>query len=220
MIFLRRTAFAAAILAAIAAPVAYGAGMFSTLPGIGGASYCASTVTGVTLPAAQGPFGVSPGSTQGTGVGICGQTVPAGPAVFAGTEVVPFDVQAPGTSATAGGAQTALVNVNQLGQGPVVDNNVAGATQTIPNGTQWFVLDTNTPATVTVTLPAVAVEGQEVHVVCGIAIATTLTISPNTSQTIKAGPAAGACAAGAVFGFRFVAAANGALVANTWLRIQ
>jgi hypothetical protein len=215
----RRTALAAALIAALGIPLAWGAGLFSTLPGIGGASYCASTVTGVTLPASQGPFGVSPGSTQGTGIGICAQTVPAGPPTFTGNETMPADLQVPGSSSTAGGANTALVNINQLGQGPVVDNNVAGAAQTIPNGTQWFVLDTNTPATVAITLPAVAVEGQIVHVVCGIAIATALTVVNNTGQTVK-GASPGTCTAGQSFTYRFVAAANGALVANTWLRIQ
>ena len=70
---------------------AWAAGMWSTLPIYGQSSFCASNVSGVGLPAGQGPYGVVPGSTQGTSSGICGQTVPAGPAVLTGTEGIPAD---------------------------------------------------------------------------------------------------------------------------------
>jgi len=217
----RRMALAAAVVAAIGigAPLAYAAGVWSTLPLIGGASYCASTVTGTTLPSSQGPFGVVPGSTQGTGNSICGQTVPAGPLTFAGTETIPMDLYAPGTSNGAGGPTTALANINQLGQGVVVDSTSSSATQTIPNNTQFYVLDTNTPGTVAVTMPAAAIEGQVQHVICGIAVGTALSVAANTGQAIK-GNTPATCTAGQGFAWRFVVAAQGGLSANSWLRIQ
>src|ERR1035441_1218775 len=67
------------------------AGLWSMLPIVGQPSFCGSYVSGVGLPASQGPFGVVPGSTQGTGSGICGQTVPAGPRARTGEELIPAD---------------------------------------------------------------------------------------------------------------------------------
>jgi hypothetical protein len=79
------------------------AGLWSTLPIYGQPSYCASTVSGTTLPASQGPYGVSPGSTQGTGSSICAQTIPAGPAVITGNEAIPADANLASTITTAQG---------------------------------------------------------------------------------------------------------------------
>jgi hypothetical protein len=82
------------VAALVAAPlIAWGAGNWSTLPVVGDTSFCGSTVSGVTLPAGQGPYGVVPGSTQGTGQGPCGQTIPAGPPALTGEELIPADTQ-------------------------------------------------------------------------------------------------------------------------------
>ncbi len=107
---LRAAALAGACL--IAAPlVAWAAGNWSTLPVVGDTSFCASTVSGVVLPSGQGPYGVVPGSTQGTGQGICGQTVPAGPPALTGTELIPAD------TGLANGAspQTVVIPSGMLG---------------------------------------------------------------------------------------------------------
>src|ERR1700688_370713 len=132
-----RLRFAAVVAAIVAFPaaLAWAAGLWSTLPGIGAASFCGSTVTGITLPAAQGPYAVVPGSTQGTGASSCGQTIPAGPAVFTGNEYSPYDT---GTSVSPA---TAVVGIIQLGQGPMIDLTTVGTAQTIPNNTPWFFLD-------------------------------------------------------------------------------
>jgi len=215
----KRSALAAALLIGGASSLAWAAGMWSTLPIIGGAAYCASSIgVGPTAGGITGQGAGVAGAGVTTGTTICGQTVPAGPPTFAGTEVAPFDLFAPGTATIAGGPATALVGIGALGNGAVVDNNIAGAAQTIPNNTSWFVLDTNTPTTVAVTFPAVATEGFIQHLVCGIAISVALSVVANTGQTVKNGSAA-TCTAGQGFAWRFVAGANGALVANTWLRI-
>lgn len=222
----KRTALAAVLLAGVSTS-AWAAGLFQTLPIIGGAAYCAaSNVSGAAQTTITGQGGGVAAAGQTTGTVICNVSAPAGPATFAGTEVIPMDLYPPGVAVTAGGAQTALANINQLGQGPIIDNTAVGAAQTIPNNTGFFVLDTGTPATFAVTMPALAIEGQIVHLVCGVATVTTLTVTANTGQTMK-GPAATTCATAAGFTWRFSAAVPnnlagtpGVIVANSWVRIQ
>lgn len=74
---------AAMLIAAL--PVARSAGLWPTLPVVGGTSFCASTVTGT------GNLGGVTGTGQGTTGSICGQTVPAGPA-YTGEELLLSDV--------------------------------------------------------------------------------------------------------------------------------
>ena len=191
--------------------VAVASGLFTTLPGIGQGSYCASTVTGVTLPTGQGPYGVVPGSTQGTGMSICGQTVPAGPLTFAGTEYFPVDI---GPIGTTSGQQpaTALVQLAQLGQGPLVDVTIVAATQTIPNGTAFYVIDQAYASGFTVTMPSAPVEGTMVEVACDITTTGAMTFAGNTGQSIKYTLGA-VCTAGNVYKFRYVAANS------TWYKV-
>jgi hypothetical protein len=215
---------AAAAAVCVAGGLAWGAGIFQTFAIIGGAAYCAaSNVSGAAQGTVTGQGGGVAAAGGVTGTVVCQVTQPAGPATFAGTEVIPMDIYPPGTANIAGGAQTALANIAQLGQGLVLDNVTAGAASTIPNGVMFDVLDTGTSVTTTVTLPAVALEGQMVEIICtGAGGSTSLTVSPNTGQTIKNGPAPGACASGVIYKFRFsaVAGATGGFAANTWIRIQ
>lgn len=99
--------------------------------------------------------------------------------------------------------ETVLANALQLGLPVLFDNTSASAGLTVPNATTLFALDTGTAATVTVTMPAAPVDGQILTIACEVAIGTSLTISPNTGQTIKGNPAAGACALGTAYRFFF-----------------
>ena len=200
-------ASAGAIACALSAVGAYASGMFQTLPVIGGASYCAATVT-----ATGGLTGIT-GTGQGTLGSICAQTVPPGPAVFAGTEVIPNDIYAPGSSNYVGGAQTSLINITQLGQGPAIDLTTVGTAQTIPNVTPWYFLDGAQAAALTVTMPAVAVEGQFQNIVCEAATVGVLTVAANTGQTLKLNPAA-ACVTGVAYQWRYQASNA------TWFRTK
>lgn len=103
----------AGLAVTIVSTAAYAAGLYSTLPIIGGASYCASTVTGT------GGLGGVTGQGQGTTGSICGQTVPAGPAVLTGTEVLPVDLYTPGATPPALGGQpaTAVLPVTSMANG-------------------------------------------------------------------------------------------------------
>jgi hypothetical protein len=119
--------------------------------------------------------------------------------VFTGVETWPAD-----TNLTQGQApETILVSALQMGVPVLSDNASASASLTIPNGVTVFGLDTGTAATVTVTMPAAPTAAQTVVVACEVAIATSLTISPNTGQTIKGNPAAGACPLGTAYRFFF-----------------
>lgn len=127
----------AGILVASVPIIAWAAGNWSTLPQGGATSFCASTSSGVVLPAGQGPYAVVPGSTQGTGQGICAQTVPAGPALT-GNETVPADTNsgAQPYTITIPAAQLAGLTWNTprnlLGNGALAITNTNG-TATVTN---------------------------------------------------------------------------------------
>lgn len=177
--------------------IAFGAGFWSTLPGIGFPSYCASTVTGT------GNLGGLTGQGQGTIGSICGQTVPAGPATFTGNEYAPFDLNALGTNSQAGGPNTANVSIEQLGQGPMLDVT-APATATIPANTPFYFLDGAQASAFTITMPAAPIEGYIQRIVCESATVGALTIAGNSGQTVKNSPGA-ACVAGTAYAFRYQA---------------
>lgn len=192
----KRSALVAGLIACVAGPVAWAAGNFSTLPLVGGASFCAAIVG--SGPAQGGATGQGAGAV-GTAGTICAQTVPAGPTSLTGAEIVPADTLSGG----GGPTQTVAVPVLILGSGAHTISTSASAALTVPNATNYFLLDTGTAATVTVTLSAAPIDGQRVTVACDVAVGTSLTIAANSGQTLKGGPAPGACAAGASFAFLY-----------------
>jgi hypothetical protein len=210
-----------AVALTVGSVAAYAAGNYSMYPIVGGASFCASTVSGAGgFNAAGNTNNVNPtGQGQAGSGSLCAQTVPAGPPAFTGSELLPMDTGGSGIFPGTTNPQTVVANINQLGQGVVADSVASGATVTIPANSQFFVLDTGTAATVAVTMPAVAVDGQIQHLVCGVAVGTALSVAANTGQTIK-GAAPTTCTAGQGFAWRYLASANGLIVAASWLRIQ
>lgn len=78
---------------AIASTALYAAGNYSMYPIVGGASFCASTVSGAGGFTAQGNTnnGNPTGQGQATSGSLCAQTVPAGPPALTGTELIPMD---------------------------------------------------------------------------------------------------------------------------------
>jgi hypothetical protein len=181
----------AAAMALFVAPLlAYAAGNWSTLPIVGQPSFCASTVTGVVLPTNQGPFGVSPGSTQGTGVGICGQTVPAGPPALTGAELIPADTVLPNGAPP----QTVVVPSNLFASGSiqVVTTN---ASVTIANGVSSLVSNQATATIAAITLPSAPMNNQVVKIAnAGSGVLTITAINANTGQTIVQGAQVGSLA--------------------------
>lgn len=181
-------------------------GSFSTLPQIGGASYCATTLTGA------GALSGITGTGQSTVGSICAQTVPAGPTTFAGTEYFPVDIYGLGSSVQSGGPQTAVVSLLQLGVGPMIDLTTVGTAQTIPNATPNYFLDGAQGSALTVTMPSAPVEGQIQSVVCEAATVGVLTVAANSGQTLKVNPNA-ACVAGVGYRWRYQASNT------TWYRM-
>lgn len=175
---LRKGLMAIGVLAAIVSTAAYAAGMFSTLPIIGGASFCASTVTGT------GGLGGVTGQGQGSTGSICGQTVPAGPPTLTGAELFPADT---GTGGNGGGAATAVVTTCQLSGGAyTLVTPFSGSTATVPNQTCYYIVGgTTTVSSLTLTMPANPLDGQTLILASTVAI-TTLSVVANTGQKIAA----------------------------------
>ena len=185
----RIRALLATVALIAAGTVAWAGGSFQTLPILGGASYCASTVTGT------GNLGGITGQGQGTIGSICGQTVPAGPAWFTGTEVFPADLYAPGTNTMAGGPQTVVVPITDFVTGTVQPAVTTGTTYAVPNnaGVVAFNLGAGTMAA---TLPAAPINNQVVKFsnISTTAI-TSFSVAANTGQTLTEGAAIASLAA-------------------------
>lgn len=154
-------------LMASAGSLVWAAGLNATLPVVGAQSFCGSTVSGVQLPAGQGPYGVTPGSTQGTGQGICGQTIPAGPVAVTGEEIIQADTQLPGgqspqvvgiPTGILGGSQNRLIggdfNTN-LAQRLSTTKGIAALagfspTAAVITADRWWAYSTGSQATATI----------------------------------------------------------------------
>lgn len=125
--------------------LAWAAGNWSTLPVVGSAAFCGSTVTGATS------FGGATGQGQGTGGSLCAQTIPAGPPVLTGSELVPADTgsQIPATvtipvallANMSGTPRNYLdngsFNVQQRGTGTVTCGTTSGVPSTAYGPDRW-----------------------------------------------------------------------------------
>lgn len=148
--------------------VAIAAGMFTNLPIVGGAAYCA----------------------QYAGDGVtCSVNVPAGPTALTGSELIPAD------TGLAGGAspQTVLIDVSSLGAGPTqYSTPLTGATTTVLAGTRQVIIEpAGTIAAHTLQLPAASglTEGQRLGF-CTTQIVTTLTVTAGSGSTVANAPTA------------------------------
>ena len=120
--------------------LAWAAGNWSTLPVVGSAAFCGSTVTGATS------FGGATGQGQGTGGSLCAQTIPAGPPFLTGTETVPADTHINGTASP----QTVNIPVTALGNYGGTPRNFLGngaLNITNTNGTSTVTCATTSAAT-------------------------------------------------------------------------
>jgi hypothetical protein len=225
MIGYRKVVIAGAALT-VSGAIAFAAGNWSTLPQVGESSFCASTVTGIVLPTPQGPFGVVPGSTQGTGSSICGQTVPAGPAALTGTEIIPADTQLSGSAPPQtvtipivlfdAGAYTYTSWLNTLGASP--------STLTIPNNTSLFLLDpTGTVTSLTLYMPSAPLNGQMIRIASTHTITNLLlqaaTVNGALNATIENSPTILTASTTGPFNYDYIystTAINGPL----WIRVQ
>lgn len=111
----RRTlALATGLTVAVAIPVSWAAGLWSTLPQIGQPSFCGAIVG--SGPTQLGTTGQGAGTpTTGAPSTICAQTIPAGPTDFTGNELVPMDTGATGPTQTVTAPLAALASGVQRG---------------------------------------------------------------------------------------------------------
>lgn len=188
---------AVAILAGMA--YAYAAGLFSTLPIVGGATFC-STATGAVTSTA------------------CVSSVPAGPAGLTGTEVVPAD------TGFAGGRQpqSVTIPVGTLGAAlaafPSLLPSQASPSFTISaNVASVIISATAALSPTTITFPANAVDGQRLRLSSQRTIAS-LTLNGAAGQTIDAAtkPTALTASTTAAYGYEWVFRGTD----STWYRLQ
>lgn len=199
----------------------YAAGNWSTLPIVGGAAYCNSTVSGT------GSLSGVTGQGQGTTGSICASTTPAGPSIVTGTEVIPADLYRPDQTPGSLGAQpqTALLSLASLNALPIPVSTVTGSTFTVAAnplaGGAFLHLGKGqgtAMTAVTVDLPAAPIDGQQ-FAVSGDASVTTLTMTALNSPanvTINNSPTGMTALNSALFGFRFIYSA----ALNQWGRLQ
>ena len=172
---------------AIASTALYAAGNWSTLPVVGSASFCASTVSGVTTAG-----GGITGQGQGTGQSVCAQTVPAGPTIVTGNEVIPADANNPAniTGVQGGTSPTtfliSMASLNALPYAlPAFGNSTATNVFTVSPlvGGVFLSATTGLLSNTTMQMPANPIDGQQLRLSSAGNIST-LNISPNTGQTI------------------------------------
>lgn len=159
-------------LSLVATTLAYAAGMWGTLPIIGGASYCAGYATGTTGQ-------------------VCNVTVPAGPTALTGSELIPAD-----TGLASGQTpQTALIPVGRLGAGPTTYSAaVNGDSVTITNNTRRLMITpAGTIAGFTLVFPAattLTAADNQLFGFCTTQIVTSLTVTAGSGTTVSNAPTA------------------------------
>ncbi len=178
---LRLMAVVGALLAIIAAPFAYAAGLWFGLPVVGGATYCS---------------GYSVAGVPGT-AGVCNSTVPAGPTGLVGTELIPSDLNAAGLTGTAtfpgtgttGAPQTAFIPLPLVASGSYLltspGSGLVNATISIPNSINNVIENlTGTMTSFAFILPTLPFDGQLVRIAANATITTVFVTSPNGTTTV------------------------------------
>jgi hypothetical protein len=185
---------AAAAAVCIAGGLAWGGGLWQTMPIIGGAAYCSgSNIVGPAQQTITGQSGTPAAANATTGNVICTVTEPAGPPALVGTEVVPVDINTPGTAQPNGGAQTAVLPVTALGTGygGFVINSTTGTGQNpvVANGIQKYIYTGAGSATfATITLPPNPMQNQTFCIDnAGTGILTLTAVNAGTSGQVFAG---------------------------------
>ena len=180
-----------------ASTLALAAGNWSTLSQVGMGSFCASTVT---FYAGQS----------------CAQTVPAGPTMLTGSELVPADTQI----ALSSPPQTVTIPMPLFDAG--VYSYVSGQTTAlaaalvIPNNINTYILDpTTTVSALSLTMPSAPLNGQKLHITSSHTI-TALTVSGAAGQTVLSAPTALTVSTTGAFGYTYIWAGT----TPQWYRIN
>ncbi len=190
-------ALAAAFVAMVAVPLAYAAGMFPGLPIVGGASYCSSY------------SGTTAGAT-------CNVTVPAGPTVVTGNELIPADTQL----ASGRQPQTVLLSMASINALPYsyVVPSASLSLFTISATTGKLIMNPAASITaVTITLPAstALVDGQTFEVSSSQVI-TTFTVTAGSGTTVSNAPTIITPSTTGAYGYKFIYVA----AETKWFRLN
>jgi hypothetical protein len=196
----------------ISAGIAWGAGLYSTLPIVGGSSFCASTVSGT------GNLGGLTGQGQGTLGSICAQTVPAGPSVVTGNELIPADEpNVNGQSPQTVVLTLASLNAMPTGYSATLTAATSANTVTVPSLVgNMVILGTAALSSTVLVMPPNPIDGQQLGVTANQTIAT-FSISPLVNQIMdaKAQVTAITSSTTGTYGYRFVWRA----ATTTWYRL-
>jgi len=189
----RKIMMALGLLALIATPV-LAAGLWPTLPLVGGAAVCSSTSTGVNGQ-------------------VCTTTTPAGPSALTGIETIPADTNlAQGQS-----PQSVRITSSALASGSyAIVAPLTGASVVIPNNINNYVINpAATIAALTVTMPSSPVDGQIVRISASHTI-TALTLNGASGQTVSNSPSAITISTTVAYGYSFIWNAS----SSTWFRLN
>jgi hypothetical protein len=217
-----RLALIASLMAMIAMPWSYAAGLWQGLPIVGETSYCvgySGYPTGVTQPT------INPSTPNN-----CNATAPAGPGALSGNEVNPADIP----TNTGGGPSSVLIPIPSEASGAYVyfssltlqgTLEVATSSIAIPNLITNVIVDpTGTLTAFTATLPSAPLDGQIVRLISSQQITPTLVITAASAlTTVKNAPVsfsqlANASATFAATSLPFSASFIYDLAKNTWFR--
>ncbi len=203
---IKRKIAAGLALAGLVVTTAYAVGLFPDYPIVGGASYCAGTSSSAT------------GSIIGAITG-CPNTVPAGPSIVTGNEIVPADTRL----ASSANPQTVLLTMASLNALPILVSmgNTAAANNLSATNLQGGIVLTTFLAggmsILNVSLPPTPIDGQQFvisadHTVAAVTVAAT---SPAT-QSVTNKPTVLTVSTTGAFGYKYVWNA----ASSTWNRLQ
>jgi hypothetical protein len=199
----RKLTMALAALAVLATPILVNAaGMFQGFPIVGGAATCST-------------FATNP--TTGAVLTTCnGPTIPAGPTIVTGNELVPAD------TALTQGINPATVRIPMASLNALPISFPATITTTVPatvaanNSGGVCYTSAATITSATITLPVAPIDGQQ-YAVCSNATITTLAVSAGAGSTLaQTTPTALTVSATAPQGYRFIYN----LASLKWFRLQ
>lgn len=203
---LTRLAGLLAVAVTVGSTVAYAAGYFPGFPIVGGAAYCqgvSNYSVSVTVP------GTLPTPNN------CNSTVPAGPSIVTGNELVAADTSLANQNPATVYLPMASLNALPLTVSTLVSANTTQLTAT--NVTGGYVLhSTGTITGAQIWLPPAPIDGQQ-FVIGGDQTVSTLTLAAGgAGQTIGNNPTVMTVSTTAPYGYRLMY--NAAL--TKWIRLQ
>lgn len=218
--FKRYRSAAVAVTALLAtSSLVWAAGNYSTYPIVGGASFCASTVSGAGGFNTDGNVGGggATGQGQASSGSLCAQTVPAGPTILTGSELVPADTQI-GSGANP---QTVTIPMASLNALPITVSTIATSTTATLSATnlQGGIIfhSTATVTAATITLPPAPIDGQQFAIDSDQTITTLIvTATATPAVTISNAPTVITKSTTAAYGYRYMYNA----ASTTWFRLQ